>query len=346
MMKRSVMAKFILVLTLIISGISPSYAGEKGKLLGGMAHEFPQWFKDSFLDLKEDAQEAAESGKHTIIFMSLNGCPYCTRMLNVTFKENRTLIEKDFESIGINIKGDREMVIDGDKEMTEKQFARKMRVRFTPTILFLDENAKPIFRINGYWDPAQFRVALAYVRSGAYKTTKITRFMKERANEKVWNFAKLSTMSEQTDLSGHKKPLLVLFEDAGCTICAEVHKDLLSLAEVEDVLKTYEFVRFDSRSDMPIIDYQGNKTTAQKWAAELGVSTSPTFIAFDEGEERQRFDGLLYSHHLISILKYVSGKHYKTYDNWLRYNSERTKEVLDSGKDVDLSDGRSGAKGN
>ena len=331
---------FALVLTL------PALAADRGKMLGGMAHEFPEWFKDSFLDLKEDAQEAADSGKHTILFMSLNGCPYCTRMLNVTFAENRALIEKDFDSIGINIKGDREVIADGENEITEKKYAQKMRVRFTPTILFLDENAETVFRINGYWDPAQFRIAMDYVRTKAYKDTKILAFMKARAKDSAWDFRKHALMSDSSDFSNAEKPLLVLFEDAGCSICDELHRDLLALDEVNEVLKTYNFVRLDSRSGSEIVDNLGNKTTAEIWAAKLGVSASPTFVAFDEGEERQRFDGLLYSHHLVSILKYVSGKHYKSHDNWLRYNSERTQEVLDSGKDVDLSDGRSDSTNN
>lgn len=329
-------------LSFMMMVIPVSQVGAQGKVTGGMAHSFPEWFKDSFLDLKEDAQEAADEGKHTLLFLSLNGCPYCTRMLNETFVENRALIEKDFDSIGLNIKGDRMVVPDGGDEISEKQYARKMRVRFTPTIIFLGEDGEPVFRTNGYWDPAQFRNALAFVSSKSYQTTDISSYMKNRKLEKVWDFKDPELFNARTDFSDNGKPLLVLFEDAGCTSCGELHTELLAREDVKEVLKSYDFVRLDSRSKDAIIDPDGGQTTAEDWAVKLGISTAPTFVAFDEGEERQRFDARLYSHHFLSILGYVSGKHYKQHKNWLGYNSERTKAVLGSGKNIDLSDGRSG----
>lgn len=333
---------FVFALSFATAGFSIAvHASEPGKLTGGMAHSYPDWFKDSFLDFKEDASEAAEEDKHTILFMTLNGCPYCTRMLEETFVENRALMEKDFDTIGLNIRGDRMVTTEDGNEVTEKQMARQMRIRFTPTTVFLDENAKSVFRINGYWDPAQFRVALAYVRSKSYKTMTISQFSKARKQESIWDLRQHELMSTKTDFSSGNKPLLVLFEDAGCSACEELHDKMLSRDDVKGALKTYDFVRLDARSKAQIVDNEGNKTTMEEWAAKLGISTTPTFIAFDKGVERQRFDGLLYSHHFISILEFVSGEHYLTYDNWLRYNAQRTKEVLASGKDIDLSDGTS-----
>ncbi len=316
-------------------------AAERGKVTGGMAHYYPDWFKESFLDLKEDASEAAEENKHTILFMSLNSCPYCARMLDETFVENRALMEKDFDTIGINIRGDRTMVADGENEITEKQFARKMRVRFTPTVLFLDGQGETVFRINGFWDAAQFRSALSFVRSKSYKSMSISAYMAKLKTENNWDFQAHELLSETTDFSQVKKPLLVLFEDAGCSACSELHTELLTLEPVKKRLMAYEFVRLDARSKVPIVDVEGNTTTASSWAAKLGVSTSPTFIAFDKGKERQRIDSRLYSHHFISILEFVSGGHYKEYDNWLKYNSARTQKVLEQGIDIDLSDGKS-----
>ena len=317
-----------------------SRAAERGKVTGGMAHNYPDWFKDSFLDLKEDAEEAAAEGKHTIVFLSLNGCPYCARMLSETFVEDRALMEKNFDTIGLNIKGDRLVSRDGDNEITEKQLARELKVRFTPTTIFLDENAKTVFRINGYWDPAQFRIALAFVHSKSYKTMTISQYAKSLVQEKIWDFQAHHLLSDKLDFSNHSKPLLVLFEDAGCSACKELHDKILARSEVIEVLKTYDFVRLDLRSQENIVDYEGSQSTAEKWAINLGVLTSPTFIAFDGGEERQRFDGLLYSHHFVSILAYVSGQHYLTHDNWLSFSSERTQELLERGVNIDLSDGQ------
>jgi len=332
------MKRLLILIAAVFLMMPAAHAGKVGKITGGAAHEYPGWFKDSFLDLKEDASEAAEEGKHTILFLSLNGCPYCARMLKTSFAENKALILKDFDTIGLNIRGDRMVMMDGENELSEKDMARKLRVRFTPTIIFLDENAKTVFRINGYWDPAQFRHALAYVRSKAYKDMSILSFVKQAKEKEVWNFASHSQMKDIKDFSAVKRPLLVLFEDEGCTACGELHAQILNLPGVIDVLKTYDFVRLDVRSNDAITDIDGKTTTPAKWAEALGVRSSPTFIAFDEGKERQRVDGKLYSHHFISILGYVSGKHYKTHDSWLKYNRARTQEILQSGKDVNMSD--------
>lgn len=331
---------FIAVIAAVAIAAPLLAAAETGKLTGGMAHQYPDWFKASFLDLREDAAEAAAENKHAILFLSLNGCPYCARMLNESFAENKAAILKDFDTIGLNIRGDRMVTMDGENEMSEKELAGKLRVRFTPTVIFLDGEANPVFRINGYWDPAQFRIALDYVRTRSYETMKIIEFAKQREAQSVWNFARHPAMSDISDLSALDTPLLVLFEDSGCTACAELHSEILAREDVCEALKAFTFVRLDARDDTPLTDPDGNATTAQAWAEKLGVRSSPTFIAFDESQERQRFDAKLYSHHFISILEYVSGKHYKTHESWLRYNAERTGKILSTGQDVDLSDGR------
>ena len=318
-------------------------AAGKGKLTGGIAHDYPDWFKESFLDLKEDAGEAAAENKHTILFLSLNGCPYCARMLSETFAQNKDAIIKDFDTIGLNIRGDRMVMVDGENEMSEKQLARKLRVRFTPTVIFLDDEANTVLRINGFWDPAQFRTAMAYVRTRSYKEMELNQFIAGQKSERVWKFARHPAMSDTSDLAGTTKPLLVLFEDAGCSACAELHNEILTREDVTEALKSYTFVRLDAEAETKLTDPAGNQTTARAWAKKLGVRASPTFVAFDEGKERQRLDSKLYSHHFISILGYVSGKHYKTHETWLKFNSERTEKILATGKDVDLSDGKSKA---
>ncbi|MBI3874070.1 MAG: thioredoxin, partial [Arcobacter sp.] len=52
------------------------------KISGGSEHEIPTWFKQSFLDIPEDVNEASKNNKHLMLFVDLDGCPYCTKMLN------------------------------------------------------------------------------------------------------------------------------------------------------------------------------------------------------------------------------------------------------------------------
>ena len=40
-------------------------------------HEKPDWFKLSFLDIRDDIEEAADSGKRVLLYFYQDGCPYC-----------------------------------------------------------------------------------------------------------------------------------------------------------------------------------------------------------------------------------------------------------------------------
>ena len=50
-----------------------------GKVTGGKITEHPNWFKESFLDLAADVEEADAAGKHLILFMEMNGSPLLLR---------------------------------------------------------------------------------------------------------------------------------------------------------------------------------------------------------------------------------------------------------------------------
>ena len=332
---------FALALIFMFTPISTLQAAQSGKaagkVVGGENFRHPDWFKESFLDLKEDASEAAAEGKHAMIFFDLSGCPYCARMMAESVGPQRALIEPFFDSIQLDVKGSREVSIDGENLIEERALAKKFRVRFTPTIIFLDETAKPVFRINGYWNPDQFRIALSYVKTKSYKKMKIGAYAKQQKSKPVYALRDHELLKTVTDFSAIKTPLLVLFEDKSCSACAELHDTVLNRKPVFNELKAFTFVRLDPTDTREITDNEGNKTTPAKWSAKLDITTSPTFVAFDEGKEVQRVGSTLYSYHFTNLLSYVSGKHYKTIDNWIEYMGMRTKQQLESGKNVDLS---------
>ncbi len=140
------------------------------------------WFLNSFLDLAEDADEAAAEGKQLVIIWEQKGCPYCREMHRVNFRipEIVDYIKENFVVIQINLWGDKE-VTDFDGEVTtEKKLARKYRVQYTPTLQFFSADAgskskKPgqdveIWRLIGYWKPFHFKNSFVYVREKGYET--------------------------------------------------------------------------------------------------------------------------------------------------------------------------------
>ena len=78
----------------------------RGTLSGGAAHTAPDWFKESFLEIQDDVEEAGDENKHVILFFQLNNCPYCDRMLSESFEADPVsqYIQQHFDVIAINKK--------------------------------------------------------------------------------------------------------------------------------------------------------------------------------------------------------------------------------------------------
>ena len=181
---RLVVSLFILALVL---GAAPSPARADKHLLpyveateGGL-HTQP-WFKNSFLDLAEDVEEAAAEGKQLVLFWEQKGCPYCreTHRVNLRIPEVVDYIRKNFVVVQLNLWGDKEVTDFDGQIITEKKLARKYRVQFTPTMQFfpakLEKGSKKpghkseIWRLMGYWKPFHFKNSFVYVRDKVYET--------------------------------------------------------------------------------------------------------------------------------------------------------------------------------
>ena len=50
-------------------------------------HKQP-WFHQSFLELADDVQEAADEGKFLVVLIEQAGCPYCRELHEVNFKRS------------------------------------------------------------------------------------------------------------------------------------------------------------------------------------------------------------------------------------------------------------------
>ncbi len=140
------------------------------------------WFLNSFLDLKEDLDEARAAGKRLVIFWEQKGCPYCKRMHEVNLRIPRIVnsIQDNFVVIQLNLWGDREVTDFDGEVLKEKDLANKWGVLFTPTIQFFPEttdkvagrsgNKAEVLRIPGYFKPFHFYFLFKYARTNGYET--------------------------------------------------------------------------------------------------------------------------------------------------------------------------------
>ncbi|MCB1761219.1 MAG: thioredoxin fold domain-containing protein [Gammaproteobacteria bacterium] len=342
-MPRSLSTPVITLLLALLFSLSAPLGAEnaRGKVTGGQQFEHPGWFKESFLDIAEDVSDASSAGKHVMLFMHLNNCPYCFRMVEENFKggERTEYIKANFDVIQLNIKGDREIAFNAELSVPEKELAKHLKVRYTPTVIFLNHENKSVLRLNGYRSPQDFGQALDYVKEKAYLQSSLAEFVEARAAKPRYRFRdhpQLQTLSDLQAVAG--EPLAILFEDASCDRCDELHDGHLQRDSVREVLKRFTFVRLDARSDDEIIDPEGNRTTPRAFAERLGLSYRPGIVLYDKGREVSRIDGMLYSYHFEETLRYVGERHYEKYPkSFYDYLGVRTEQLLSAGKNVDLS---------
>jgi thioredoxin-related protein len=183
MFRRSLLA--ILALSLGLGFAAPASAtGEEPPRSDDGLYTQPWFKKTSFLDLAEDLAEAKAAGKRLAILWEQRGCPYCREMHRVNFAipEVVSYIRDNFVVLQLNLWGDREVTdFDGDA-MAEKRLARKQRVSFTPTIVFVGDDGGEVFRMPGYFKPFHFLGMFEYVRDEGYDKEPFQRWLQAKAD--------------------------------------------------------------------------------------------------------------------------------------------------------------------
>ncbi len=326
------------VLMLLSSGSAWSDTAP-GKVTGGNAYSLPSWFKSSFMDVQEDAGEARALGKHLMVFMHLDECPYCDKMLKENFISGPTqeFMDQNFEVIGVNIRGDLEVTwIDGSV-YTEMELTKHLKTVATPTMVFLDLEGNKVLQLNGYRDTRSFQYALEYVQSKNYLEQSFADYLSLREKPTVYAFREHPQLATTTFFKGFDKPLAVLFEDQSCVTCDRFHEKTLNHPDVLKALEAFLFVRFDTDSDQRIIDMQGQTTTPAHWVKDLGLSYRPAIVLFNQGKEMMRADGQLYHQHLTESLRYVS-EGYLQYDTPREFKDIYREAQLKAGNDVDFAE--------
>jgi len=339
------------ILTILLLVLQPAFGTESAEqgdsLEEGMVnpgyHDQPAWFRQSFLDIREDIKEAGEQGKRLVLYFYQDGCPYCKKLLEINFSQ-KAIVDKtraSLDVIAVNMWGDREVIDLEGESITEKQFAMALKVMFTPTLLFLDEQGKIIIRLNGYYPPHKFATVVDYV--GEHKE-------KEVGFRDFWARVSppASTGTLHTDPAYLQppyrlaervggKPLLVLFEQKDCLPCDELHLDILKRRAIAELLKRFDVVLLDMWSKTPLQTPEGVDSTVAEWSKQLNIQYTPSMVLFDgSGQEVFRREAYLKAFHTRGSMEYVLSGAYKTQPSFQRYLQGRVAELEAQGVHVDL----------
>ena len=101
------------------------------------------WFATTFKDVGEDIETAADEGKRLAIIFEQRGCIYCRRLHEQVLSDPKVsaYINEHFMVVQYNLYGDEEVTDLDGTVLSEKRAAKKWRILFTPTVLFMPESA-------------------------------------------------------------------------------------------------------------------------------------------------------------------------------------------------------------
>lgn len=296
--------------------------------------DHPVWFRTSFLELHDDLNTAIRFGKKGLmVYFGQANCSYCKALMERDFgkREIALYTRKHFDAIAINIHGEKSVTDFDGTEYTERSFAEKLGVNFTPTLIFYDDEGKQMFRLNGYQPPYKFQAILEYVADGHYKEETLHDYLEHGEQGIDFDEGELneadffSPPPYAFDRSRFpaSKPLALFFEEGKCHACDVLHSHALVDDEVLKLLEGFDAAQLDIRQSTPLLTPVGERTTIKEWARDLGIFYAPTIIFFDEqGEEIIRVDSVIGFRRMRGVLAYIQSGAYRSGVTFQKYRRE------------------------
>ena len=311
---------------------------EDGPRVRDLPH--PEWFKLSFLNLREDLAEAVHAGKQgLIIYYGQKHCAYCTALIRNNFgrKDIEDYTNRHFDVVAIDIWGDREVTDINGRVLSEKAMAVMEKATFTPSLVFYDQEGREALRLPGYYPPYQFLAALEYVADGHYRQESFRDYLARADPPLAFEPDGLN----QNDFFGsppyyldrrhfpNARPLVVFFEQGKCHACDILHTGPLHDSQVLQILDGFDAVQLDITAETPLITPDGKRTTARRWASELGLFYAPSLLFFaSDGQEIIRIDSVIQIYRLNAVLNYVASGDYRQEPNFQRWREDYTQRIL------------------
>jgi len=154
------------------------------------------FFEQTLGDLTEELEIARAAGKQGVfLFFEMDECPFCHRMKQTVLNqpEVQEYFRQYFHSLSMDIEGDIEIVDFAGDEITQKEFARKNRVRATPMMAFYDLQGNQIFKYTGAASGVQ-----EFMWMGEYIVNRV--YLQKDASGRNIRFARYKKMKKNKTL--------------------------------------------------------------------------------------------------------------------------------------------------
>lgn len=138
------------------------------------------FFDTSLGDFAAELKAARQQGKQGVLLVfEAESCPFCRRMREqvLSLAPVQQFFRDHFNSYAIDFVGSVTVTDFTGRELTEKDFARGLRVRGTPTFVFVAVDGKEIVRYTGATrDVAEFMALGRYVVEGHFSRIPFEQF--------------------------------------------------------------------------------------------------------------------------------------------------------------------------
>lgn len=133
----------------------------------------------------EGLAKAEKEKKHVLVAFYTNWCGWCRRMDKYTYadEEIKKVLNESYVAIKVNAQSKEKVEVD-EKKITERELARKFRVRSYPTTWFLKHLGEKIAPYYGYADAQTFLNVLNYIKDDLYDKISFEEYLKNQDKKK------------------------------------------------------------------------------------------------------------------------------------------------------------------
>lgn len=325
----AIVSILLLFFSLHINAAAPQENDNEGLVFDDTMLEdelvYPDWFKLTSGNLKDDLEEAKKAGKIGIItYFGQKRCAYCEQFIKTSLADEdiQNYLRKHYDVIAFDIWGIDDVTDTDGKTFSERELSLRYKTNFTPSLVFYDLEGTPVFRLRGYYPPYKFRAALQYAVEQFYKKEQFSDYF-ARANPGEYFLLGglndrdffLKPPYDLKKIRSNGKPTAVFFEQGNCHACDLLHTGPLSRDESVRELEKMNVIQLNMWADTPVVTPDGEKTTAKDWARSLHIFYTPSIVFFDpDGNEIIRIDSVTQFYRLYGVLDYVNQEGYKVTD--------------------------------
>lgn len=142
-------------------------------------HHEPGWGRAPI-----DLRALSESDRPKLLLFEQKRCGSCDELHQDILRrpEIRSDLER-FDVVLLDIWGDQVVTLPDGEQLRERDWAKRLKIQFSPTLLFLDQEGYEVFRTEAYLKAFHTHSAMQYVLTGSYREQpNFQRFVQSRAD--------------------------------------------------------------------------------------------------------------------------------------------------------------------